>query len=63
MRDVRRCPQTGTGSSLERRFKDVPVRLDYCFVSAGLKDRIRTVRVDSDAVGSDHQPVWMDIDL
>ena len=43
--------------------KDVPVRLDYCFVSAGLKDRIRTVRVDSDAAGSDHQPVWMDIDL
>ena len=40
-----------------------PARLDYCFVSAGLKDRIRAVRVDSDAVGSDHQPVRMDIDL
>ena len=43
--------------------KDSPARLDYCFVSAGLKDRIQTVRVDSDAVGSDHQPVWMEIDL
>ena len=43
--------------------KDRPARLDYCFVSAGLKDRIRAVRVDSDAVGSDHQPVWMEIDL
>ena len=40
-----------------------PARLDYCFVSAGLKDRIRGVRVDSDAVGSDHQPVWTEIDL
>ena len=42
---------------------DRPVRLDYCFVSAGLKDRIRAVRVDRDAVGSDHQPVWTEIDL
>ena len=40
-----------------------PARLDYCFVSAGLKDGIRAVRVDSNAVGSDHLPVWMDIDL
>ena len=50
-----------TGATAE--VKDVPARLDYCFVSAGLKDRIRGVRVDSDAVGSDHQPVWMDIEL
>jgi len=40
-----------------------PARLDYCFVDAGLKDRIRAVRVDEHAVGSDHQPVWMEIDL
>ena len=39
------------------------VRFDYCFVSAGLKDSIRSVHVDSDADGSDHQPVWLDIDL
>ena len=43
--------------------KGCPARLDYCFVSAGLKDRVRGVRVDSDAVGSDHQPVWIEIDL
>ena len=40
-----------------------PARLDYCFVGAGLKDRIRTVSVDTAAVGSDHQPVWMEIDI
>ena len=40
-----------------------PARLDYCFVSAGLKERIRAARVDADAVGSDHQPVWADIEF
>ncbi len=40
-----------------------PARLDYCFVSAGLRERIRAVHVDADAAGSDHQPVWMEIDL
>ena len=50
-----------TGPTAEVRGR--PARLDYCFVSAALKDRIRAVQVDSDAVGSDHQPVWMEIDL
>lgn len=50
-----------TGSTAEVRGR--PVRLDYCFVSAGLKDRIRAARVDVDAVGSDHQPVRVEIDL
>ena len=49
------------GTTAEMR--GCPVRLDYCFVSAGLRDRIRAVRVDADADGSDHQPVWMEIDL
>ena len=49
------------GATAEMRGR--PVRLDYCFVSAGLRDRIRAVRVDADAAGSDHQPVWMEIDL
>ena len=50
-----------TGSTTEVR--GYPARLDYCFVSAGLKDRIRAARVDVDAVGSDHQPLWVEIDL
>ena len=37
-------------------------RLDYCFVSAALKDRVRAAHVDSDAVGSDHQPLWIELD-
>ncbi len=37
-------------------------RLDYCFVSAGLRDHVRGYRVDHSAVGSDHQPVWVHLD-
>lgn len=39
------------------------VRLDYCFVSTALAPRVRTARIDSEADGSDHQPVWVEIDL
>jgi endonuclease/exonuclease/phosphatase family metal-dependent hydrolase len=37
--------------------------LDYCFVSAGLAGRVRASHIDMDAAGSDHQPVWTEIDL
>lgn len=36
-------------------------RLDYCFVHPSLASRVRSVRVDSDAVGSDHKPVWVEL--
>lgn len=38
-------------------------RIDYCFVSATLADRVRAARIDPNATGSDHQPLWVDIDL
>jgi endonuclease/exonuclease/phosphatase family metal-dependent hydrolase len=38
-------------------------RIDYAFVSADLADRIGAVRVDRAAQGSDHQPLWLEIDL
>jgi len=38
-------------------------RIDFAFVSTGLADRVRGVRVDREAQGSDHQPLWLDIDL
>ena len=40
-----------------------PARLDYCFVSNSLASRVRACRVDEDAVGSDHFPLWTEIDL
>lgn len=39
-----------------------PVRFDYCFVSTGLCDRVRSVHIDDAATGSDHQPVWLELD-
>ena len=38
-------------------------RIDFCFVSSALARRVRSCRVDDDAVGSDHQPVWVETDL
>ena len=40
-----------------------PVRLDYVFASASLAGTLRTARVDADADGSDHQPVWVELDI
>ncbi len=50
-----------SGVTSERRGEDV--RLDYCFVSCSLRHRICSVEIDSDAVGSDHKPltVWVDL--
>ena len=45
------------GVTAERR--GVPVRMDFCFVSAPLADRIVSVEIDSSADGSDHKPVSM----
>ena len=38
-------------------------RIDYCFVSASLADRVTSAWIDVDAVGSDHFPLWVDMDL
>ncbi|MEM7223259.1 MAG: endonuclease/exonuclease/phosphatase family protein [Pseudomonadota bacterium] len=44
---------------------DAPVstRLDYCFVTAGLAPRLKDCWIDDGAEGSDHQPVWVEMDL
>ncbi len=39
------------------------MRLDYVFVSAGLAGRVRDARIDTAAQGSDHQPVWVELEL
>ncbi len=38
-------------------------RIDFCFVSASIAGQIRSCRIDADALGSDHQPLWIDFDL
>lgn len=38
-------------------------RLDYCFVSTELAPRVRKAWIDQKAQGSDHQPIWTEMDL
>jgi endonuclease/exonuclease/phosphatase family metal-dependent hydrolase len=38
-------------------------RIDYCFLSPALAARVRSCWVDHNASGSDHQPLWVEIDL
>jgi endonuclease/exonuclease/phosphatase family metal-dependent hydrolase len=38
-------------------------RIDFCFVSSALATRVLSCRIDGDAVGSDHQPVWVEADF
>ncbi len=38
-------------------------RIDFCFVSATLASRVQAARIDANATGSDHQPLWVTMDL
>ncbi len=38
-------------------------RVDHCFVSEDLRGNVRSAHIDTAAIGSDHQPLWVEIDL
>ena len=40
-----------------------PCRLDYGFVTTGLAGNVTNAWIDSEAIGSDHQPVWFEMAL
>lgn len=40
-----------------------PICLDYCFVSPHLSQKVERVWIDQDATGSDHKPVWVELDF
>ena len=42
---------------------DMSVKLDYAFVTAGLAQAVVSTRIDNDTVGSDHDPLWLELDL
>ena len=50
-----------SGVTAERHGEDV--RMDYCFVRTSLSDRIRSSHIDSAAIGSDHKPITVEMDL
>ena len=39
------------------------IRLDYGFVTPDLADKVTAMSVGNDAVGSDHQPIYIELDL
>ncbi len=40
-----------------------PICLDYCFVSPHLSPKVERVWVDQEQVGSDHKPIWIELDF
>ncbi|WP_424946662.1 endonuclease/exonuclease/phosphatase family protein [Candidatus Spongiihabitans sp.] len=40
-----------------------PTCLDYCFISPHLSQKVARVWVDQDVLGSDHKPVWVELDF
>jgi len=38
-------------------------RIDFCFVSAALAGRVQAARIDAEVTSSDHQPLWVQMDL
>jgi endonuclease/exonuclease/phosphatase family metal-dependent hydrolase len=38
------------------------MRLDYCFISTELAAKVKSCWVDTNAVGSDHRPYWVEFD-
>jgi endonuclease/exonuclease/phosphatase family metal-dependent hydrolase len=38
-------------------------RIDYCFLCPALAERVRDCWVDTAAKGSDHQPVWVELEV
>lgn len=41
---------------------EAPARLDYCFLTQGLVDRAVSSWVYEAAIGSDHQPLWVELE-
>lgn len=40
-----------------------PARLDYIFLSTDLSGDVQDCWIDSEAQGSDHQPLWLELDI
>ncbi|MBX3579086.1 MAG: endonuclease/exonuclease/phosphatase family protein [Rhizobiaceae bacterium] len=55
-------PPEGSTTWLDPKDASKRARLDYCFVSASLAHKVKAAWIDADAAGSDHQPVWFEIE-
>ncbi len=57
-KDTPTCLELANGDRRERL-----VRLDYAFVTTDLVATVANIRVDQEALGSDHQPIFLQLDL
>ena len=59
--------EEGTGNTYPAsdRYPKPPDRwyLDYCFVTPTLADKVKRAWIDNEAQGSDHQPVWFELEF
>ncbi|MHA1523220.1 MAG: endonuclease/exonuclease/phosphatase family protein [Alphaproteobacteria bacterium] len=60
---------TGHDENAGITYKDDPpnsatkgMRIDYAFVDESMKDKVLGAWIDEAAIGSDHQPYWIDLD-
>jgi endonuclease/exonuclease/phosphatase family metal-dependent hydrolase len=51
----------GSYSWMDPKDHNKRMHLDYCFVSCGLQRRLKSAYVDTESVGSDHFPLWVEI--
>lgn len=52
----------GEGDTIPREGRG-PRRIDHCFVTTDLADRVQSMEIGEDAQGSDHQPIFVTLDL
>ena len=45
------------------RERNVGWRIDYFFVTEGLKSKVKESEMMSDVMGSDHCPIYLDLDI
>jgi endonuclease/exonuclease/phosphatase family metal-dependent hydrolase len=55
--------QYGRGKDDRYESTAVGLRLDYVFVTPTLRDNVKAAWIDNDAQGSDHQPMWAELDV
>ena len=54
--------EEGAGNTIPREGRP-PRRIDHCFVTTDLADRVAGMTIGEDAVGSDHQPIFVRLKL
>ncbi|KQV73032.1 endonuclease/exonuclease/phosphatase family protein [Rhizobium sp. Root1220] len=53
--------EPGSYSWMDPKDHGKRMHLDYCFVSGGLEGRLKSADIDTNSIGSDHFPLWVEI--